>query len=175
LARRLLDTNILSDIVRKPQGDEVGGSCDAGDSPRDERQGEENAMDVKAADASQQAVRRICEHWNELTLEDFKALMTPDCVYANVPMPHLECVGPEQAHKALSAFADRLGWAELSLINIRGDREVVLTERIERFRTKANPDAIIELPVMGAFELRDGRIAHWRDYFDTRQSAALTG
>jgi limonene-1,2-epoxide hydrolase len=27
----------------------------------------------------------------------------------------------------------------------------------------------IELPVMGIFEVRDGKIAKWRDYFDLNQ------
>jgi len=27
----------------------------------------------------------------------------------------------------------------------------------------------VELPVMGAFGLRDGRISEWRDYFDMKQ------
>jgi limonene-1,2-epoxide hydrolase len=39
----------------------------------------------------------------------------------------------------------------------------VLTERVDVFEA---PGKRIELPVMGAFEVRDGRIAAWRDYFD---------
>jgi hypothetical protein len=31
------------------------------------------------------------------------------------------------------------------------------------------PNAVIELPVMGTFVVRDGKIAAWRDYFDLNQ------
>ena len=27
----------------------------------------------------------------------------------------------------------------------------------------------VELPVMGSFEIRDGLISHWRDYFEMKQ------
>jgi limonene-1,2-epoxide hydrolase len=40
---------------------------------------------------------------------------------------------------------------------------VVLTERVDAFIT---PTLTIELPVMGTFEIVDGKIAAWRDYFD---------
>jgi limonene-1,2-epoxide hydrolase len=43
---------------------------------------------------------------------------------------------------------------------------VVLTERTDRFRVRGK---WIELPVMGAFALRGGQIAEWRDYFDMKQ------
>jgi limonene-1,2-epoxide hydrolase len=40
---------------------------------------------------------------------------------------------------------------------------VVMNERTDRF--KIGPKWV-EAPVMGIFELRDGKIAAWRDYFD---------
>lgn len=46
---------------------------------------------------------------------------------------------------------------------------VVLTERLDRFRIKGQ---WLEMPVMGVFELRDSRITHWRDYFDSAQFQA---
>jgi limonene-1,2-epoxide hydrolase len=46
----------------------------------------------------------------------------------------------------------------------------VLTERVDLLRT-ARVEAL--LPVMGAFEVRDGRIVAWRDYFDVAQAGSL--
>ncbi len=40
---------------------------------------------------------------------------------------------------------------------------VVFTERIDRLRIGGKS---IALPVAGVFEIRDGKIAAWRDYFD---------
>ena len=45
----------------------------------------------------------------------------------------------------------------------RGTGSTVLTERVDRFLMNGQP---IALPVMGTFEVRGGKIAAWRDYFD---------
>lgn len=61
----------------------------------------------------------------------------------------------------------------MQVLHFQGDAATVLTERLETFRSKASPAKVVELHVMGAFEIRDGKIAHWRDYFDLKGSAAL--
>ena len=43
------------------------------------------------------------------------------------------------------------------------DGDLVFTERTDRFVTGGKT---IELPVAGIFEIRDGKIVAWRDYFD---------
>ena len=55
---------------------------------------------------------------------------------------------------------------EFRILNIAADGNTVLTERLDIF---VLPNVTIELPVMGTFELRDGKIAKWRDYFDLNQ------
>jgi limonene-1,2-epoxide hydrolase len=52
------------------------------------------------------------------------------------------------------------------VLNIAANGSVVLTERVDVFKL---PDKSIALPVMGAFEVTDGKIAAWRDYFDMNQ------
>ncbi len=42
----------------------------------------------------------------------------------------------------------------------------MLTERTDRFQIG---EKWLELPVMGSFELADGKITAWRDYFDMAQ------
>jgi len=42
-------------------------------------------------------------------------------------------------------------------------RNVVIAERLDR--TKAG-DKSVDLPVVGVFELKEGKIKVWRDYFD---------
>ena len=49
------------------------------------------------------------------------------------------------------------------------DGDLVLNERIDHI---ALNDNTIPLKVAGVFELRDGKIHNWRDYFDL---AAFTG
>ena len=44
---------------------------------------------------------------------------------------------------------------------VRGN--LVFTERVDRFTMGGRK---IDLPVAGVFEIRNGKIAAWRDYFD---------
>ena len=46
----------------------------------------------------------------------------------------------------------------------------VLTERIDRI-LDADGAEVMTVPVMGIFEIEDGKIAAWRDYFDTLKNS----
>jgi limonene-1,2-epoxide hydrolase len=50
------------------------------------------------------------------------------------------------------------------MINIAENGNKVLTERIDNFDLPGGKK--ISLPVMGTFEIQDGAIKVWRDYFD---------
>jgi limonene-1,2-epoxide hydrolase len=90
-------------------------------------------------------------------------------------MPHLTCIGPDQAYDFLMAMMARWEAVELAMPLIRGDGDAVLVERVERFRKRSGDAPDVVLRSMGAFELCDGKITHWRDYFDPREAAALAG
>ena len=118
-------------------------------------------------------VRKLCTEWPSLSREDLHLMLAPDCLYINMPMPQGRCIGPDQTYDLLAAFVG--GWSiEMQVLHIQGDAVTVLTERLETFRSKATPGKVVELHVMGAFEIKDGKIAHWRDYFDSKESAALS-
>jgi limonene-1,2-epoxide hydrolase len=51
---------------------------------------------------------------------------------------------------------------------VRGN--VVLTERVDTFTIG---QVVAPLPVMGTFEVRDGKISAWRDSFDMAQITAM--
>jgi limonene-1,2-epoxide hydrolase len=125
------------------------------------------------SDADIAVVRRLCEQWAWLSREDFHAIFAPDCLYLNIPMPEVRNVGPDAAHRMLSRMAER--WeVSLQVIHIAASGPAVLAERLERFEDRA-AGVTCELPVMGAFELKDGRITAWRDYFDLAQAKPLLG
>ena len=94
---------------------------------------------------------------------DFDAIVaafTDDIVYHNVPMQPLE--GRAAVRKYLEGAwqFERCDWQTL---NIAATGNVVLTERIDAFVINGKD---VSLPLMGVFEIRDGKIAAWRDYFD---------
>jgi limonene-1,2-epoxide hydrolase len=57
------------------------------------------------------------------------------------------------------------GWqaTEWEVINIAAAGNVVFAERVDRTDSTGKH---VDLPVVGVFELADGKITAWRDYFD---------
>jgi limonene-1,2-epoxide hydrolase len=113
-------------------------------------------------------VRRVCESWATLTREEWQELMAPDVDYRNIPIEGDHHVGPDAVFEVLSRFS-RSWHVALRVDTIVGDERAVLTERTEHFEHRAGSKPTFDLPVMGAVELKDGKITAWRDYFDLAQ------
>jgi limonene-1,2-epoxide hydrolase len=114
---------------------------------------------------NQRIVRQFIEACNANDLDRILGFFTPDCVYHNIPVPAVK--GTDAIRNVLQGFmssASEVDWV-VHHIAESGDG-TVLTERTDRFLMG---DKWVELPVMGSFELRAGKIAAWRDYFDLQQ------
>ena len=111
-------------------------------------------------------VSRFCAAWaNDLGAEDLAAFFTDDAVYHNIPFEPV--TGRENIANNIASFIrpgpPGIERIEFRVINIAANGPVVLTERVDVF---SMPSKTISLPVMGTFEVTDGKIAAWRDYFD---------
>ena len=122
-----------------------------------------------------EVVRRFCVAWSEdMGADDLAAFFTDDAVYHNIPL------APVRGRNAIAnnfATFIRPGppgieSIEFRVINIAANGPVVMTERVDRFTM---PNKSFELPVMGTFEVRDGKINAWRDYFDMNQFTSRMG
>jgi limonene-1,2-epoxide hydrolase len=122
-------------------------------------------MDNDLTERNLAAVRRICEGWNVLTQEEFRELCAPNLDYRNIPIEGDEHHGPDEAHAILSRFAEKWN-IRLQIDNIVGDERLVMTERTEFFEHRPGAKPSFALPVMGVFELEDGKVTKWRDYFE---------
>jgi limonene-1,2-epoxide hydrolase len=122
---------------------------------------------MDAPDAPIEVVRRFCAAWDAGDLDAIVGAFTDDAVYHNIPLDPV--VGPEAIRTFIEGFIGGVDSVAFQLRNIVGSGDVVLTERVDVF---VAPGKRIELPVMGTFELRDGRIAAWRDYFDLQSFMA---
>jgi limonene-1,2-epoxide hydrolase len=109
-------------------------------------------------------VKRFCAAWADADLDDIIGFFTDDAVYHNIPLEPV--VGPAQIRATIEGFSGGVESIEFFVDAIAADGGTVLTERRDVF-TFAN--GVIELPVMGTFEVVDGKIAAWRDYFDLNQ------
>ncbi|MEL6876337.1 MAG: limonene-1,2-epoxide hydrolase family protein [Pseudomonadota bacterium] len=110
---------------------------------------------------SKQLVLDFIEAWNRLDYDAIYATMADDIFYHNIPMEPCEGID------AVRAFFDGSGMgsdgAEWIVHHIAADGDTVLTERTDKFRINGE---WIAIRVMGTFEMENGKIAKWRDYFD---------
>ena len=117
-----------------------------------------------ATDSPIDVVRRFCAAWSNNDPDELAGYFTDDAVYHNIPMDPV--TGPDAIKSFIAGFAGGVEKIEFRVRNIVADGPIVLTERVDVF---VLPQGSIELPVMGTFEVRDGKIAAWRDYFDMKQ------
>jgi limonene-1,2-epoxide hydrolase len=99
-----------------------------------------------------------------------RPFLTDDVVYHNVPLE--PSVGLDATLTFLDGFFGMFTSTKVDILHLAVRDNVVLTERIDTLTMNGQ---VAPLPVMGAFELRDGKICAWRDYFDLAQVTAMLG
>jgi limonene-1,2-epoxide hydrolase len=107
-------------------------------------------------------VRRFLKAMEPLDYVTALALVAPTCVYINPP-PIGEVSGPEGIRAVLEPFFSPTLENEFKVLRESATDGIVFMERLDRHRLK---DKWVELPVTGVFEVKDGLITYWRDYFD---------
>jgi limonene-1,2-epoxide hydrolase len=108
-------------------------------------------------------VRRFCAAWSaeRLDIDGLLDFFTEDAVYHNMPIQAIQ--GKDAIKGMIEQFMASFQRCDWEVKHVAASDGVVLTERLDAF---IGADKRVELPVMGAFEIRDGKIAAWRDYFD---------
>jgi limonene-1,2-epoxide hydrolase len=91
---------------------------------------------------------------------------TPNCLYENVGLS--KTLGPVEARAFLDEFAKALPFVsiDVDMLSMAATGDTVLTERVDHLKG-ADGKTLVSIPLMGIFKLHGGKIAEWRDYFDT--------
>lgn len=122
----------------------------------------------------QSTVREFIVAIERKDIEAAAALLADDVRYENMPIEPI--VGREGVVATLSMFLEPASRVEWPVLRELVEGSCVMNERLDRFQIG---DGWLELPVAGVFEVTDGAITLWRDYFDMgayqRQLAELTG
>lgn len=121
------------------------------------------------ADAKQ-VVRDFFAAWESRDQQRILDAFTDDAVYHNMPMPAAQ--GKEAIKGLLAMILGPATAVTFDVKHIVAEGDVVLTERVDTFQMG---DKTVALDVMGTFELRDGKIAAWRDFFDLAQWTRQAG
>ncbi|MGH9528836.1 MAG: SgcJ/EcaC family oxidoreductase [Terriglobales bacterium] len=109
-------------------------------------------------------IRRFIEVCAHADAEEFASYFTDDAVWWNAPWQAVK--GREAIRETLRRGAERMTALPWEIRRIVADADVVLTERVDNFLVGGTH---VSVPCMGVFELRDGKIAAWRDYWDLQQ------
>jgi limonene-1,2-epoxide hydrolase len=122
-----------------------------------------------------EVVRRFCAAWSDnMGAAELAAFFTEEAVYHNIPLAPI--TGRENIASTITSFLrpgpPGIEGIDFRVLNIAADGPVVLTERVDVFKLS---DKSFELPVMGTFEVSDGQISAWRDYFDMDQFRSRMG
>ena len=102
--------------------------------------------------------------WDEFDLEKIYSFMADNIEWTDIPLSTVN--GIPQVRAKMDAFpgVEACGF---DMHHIAENGNVVLTERTDWFEMKGKRRTI---RVMGTFELNDdGKIAKWRDYFDSAE------
>lgn len=111
-------------------------------------------------------IRRFLDACVRADPDEFAGYFTEDAVWWNSPWP--PCKGRDVIRETLRRGAQQSALPG-EVIHIVADGDVVMTERVDRFLVGG---ARVSVPCMGIFELCDGKIAAWRDYWDLKQFEA---
>jgi len=116
-------------------------------------------------------VDAFCAALNDQGLEAALAWIAPGCVYQNMPFPPV--TGPQGVRDVLAGFFRVTGPVRIETLRQVAVGGLVMNERLDHFAPPGG--RAFALPVAGAFEVEDGLIVAWRDYFCMRQFAEGTG
>lgn len=105
-------------------------------------------------------VRQFCSAWDRLDFDAIAAFLAEEIEYHNIP------IEPLSGKAAVEGYLRGVGpfeQCEWEIVSIAAQGNRVLIERVDHFTIQGHR---ISLPVMGTFEIENGLIRRWRDYFD---------
>ena len=109
-------------------------------------------------------IRRFLEACVRADPDEFAGYFTEDAIWWNAPWEPVE--GREAIRETLRRGADRMIALPWEIRHIVADGDIVMVERVDNFQVG---ERRVSVPSMGIFELRHGKIAAWRDYWDLQQ------
>jgi limonene-1,2-epoxide hydrolase len=130
-----------------------------------------SATNVQAQNENNEAtVRGFITAWSRLNPSELASYFSEDGVYHNIPSEAV--VGRDNIERFIAGFIRPWESTDWEVINLLADGDIVMVERLDKTVVAGSP---VNLPCFGYFELTDGEITLWRDYFDlTTYTSALT-
>lgn len=116
---------------------------------------------TRPTEVVQQFVDAFVRAWPTRDAQTVAAFFSDGASYHNGPLEPVH--GRSAIQDALAAFMAMGGDVTVEMLNMLADDRVVMTERIDHLVLGGQT---LSLPIMGIFEIAEGKITAWRDYFD---------
>jgi limonene-1,2-epoxide hydrolase len=121
-----------------------------------------------STDAPLDVVEAFLVAFAAMDFDEALAHLSDDAEYTNIPMGTVR--GHAGVREVLGPFFTPIHENEFLLLRKAADGPVVFLERLDRHRLD---HGWRELPVNSVFEVHDGKITVWRDYFDLLTAAKI--
>ena len=112
------------------------------------------------AAANDQLVREFIAAWEQRDSDFIVGCLTEDAVYHSTPLSPI--VGKE----AIAAWVRGFEGVQPGRLDVHhqiATDDIVMNERTDHIVLNGHP---VTLPITGVFEIHEGRIRAWREYFD---------
>ena len=108
-----------------------------------------------------QTIKDFIAAWSNLDSDELVGYFSEDGFYYNMPTQPVQ--GKEQLIQFIGSFISNWTKTNWDTLNIIGKGDVVIAERLDRTEVG---DIKVDLPCCGVFDMEEGKIKVWRDYFD---------
>lgn len=110
---------------------------------------------------NEKTVRAFISAWPRLNVDEILEFFTDDGVYHNMPIAPV--AGKQALRPFISAFLKDWTATDWDVLTLVSAGNTVIAERVDHIKMG---DKSVDLPCCGVFELQNGKIKVWRDYFD---------
>lgn len=106
-------------------------------------------------------IRDFIEAWSRLDASELAGYFTEDGTYHNIPSNPVS--GRENVAQFIAGFTQSWESTDWEILNLFAEGDLVVAERVDRTVVNGRP---VNLPALGIFEMENGKIRVWRDYFN---------
>jgi limonene-1,2-epoxide hydrolase len=111
--------------------------------------------------SNEQIIRDFIAAWSNLDVDELVSYFTEDGTYFNIPSVPVQ--GVDNLRTFIGGLIAKWTKTDWDIVSLLADGNLVMVERLDR---TVVADKKVDLPCFGVFEMQEGKIKVWRDYFD---------
>ncbi len=119
---------------------------------------------------NEKIIREFIAAWSELDADNLADYFADDGTYFNIPSQPVS--GKENIRQFIANFTRPWESTNWEIINLVSNGDLVVVERIDHTVVAGQK---VDLPCLGIFEMENGKIRMWRDYFDLNTYTSALG